>query len=144
MFDTEIAIMSSPVSWLVELEIRPEQLDAFFELSEEMTAAAFREEGTLVFERYRDRDDGVVHLFECYVNSEAAVIHLTNFRSEFSSRFAPLVERKSFCFFGEPNAQLTTLLTEILAPLPFKPIPLLVGFNRSFDNPSSKAKGASE
>jgi quinol monooxygenase YgiN len=97
------------VSWLVELTVDPERLGDFWALTEEMVAASSEEPGTLIYERSMD-DAGVIHIYERYVDSEAARAHLYAFEERFAPVFAQLIQRRRFTVYGEPSAELREVL----------------------------------
>ena len=98
------------VSWSVELEIRPDRLDDFEELTSEMVAAARAESGVLGYRRFISDDRQTVYAQECYESSEAAAAHLRKFAASFGQRFSAMVERKRFVVFGDPSDELRALL----------------------------------
>ena len=102
--------MSDQVSWHVELAIKSGKLDDLRVLTDEMTAAARKEPGTLAYQRFVSDDDGFLHIYERYVSPEAALAHLQNFIAVFGERYSALVERRRFVFFGVPSEELRQLL----------------------------------
>src|SRR5689334_13385894 len=97
------------VSWLVELTVEPDRLGEFWALTEEMVAASSEELGTLIYERSMD-DSGVIHLYERYLNAEAALAHLRAFDERFAPAFTALIRRRSFTLYGEPTDELREAL----------------------------------
>jgi len=97
------------VSWLVELAVDADHLGDFWALTEEMVAASSEEPGTLIYERSMD-DASVIHIYERYLNSEAALAHLRAFEERFAPTFTPLIQRRRFTVYGEPSAELRTVL----------------------------------
>jgi hypothetical protein len=67
----------------------------------------------LIYERFISEDSQIVHVFERYVDSTAAVTHLIAFKVLYGKRFAQMAERKRFTVFGMPTLELK----EILDPL---------------------------
>jgi quinol monooxygenase YgiN len=118
--------MSDHISWHVELQVKPGQLDALRTLTSEMVESTKSEPGALVYERYLSDDRQTVHVFERYVDPNAAVAHLTAFGKLYGERFAKIVDRKRFTVFGTPTAELK----EILDPLGAKYAAALAGFSR--------------
>ena len=63
----------------------------------------------------------VVHLYERYSDSEAAVAHLLAFKQRFGRQFGDLVDRKRFTVYGSLSVELKELLdtfgVEYFAPL---------------------------
>src|SRR5256885_2027123 len=98
--------MGEQVSWQVELMVKPGELDNFRTLTEEMVEATRGEPGVLSYERFVSEDGQVVHVYERYVDSAAAVAHLRTFQRKFRGRFVGMVDRKRFTVYGSPNAEL--------------------------------------
>jgi len=97
------------VSWLVELTVDPVRLGDFWALTEEMVEASSEEPGTLIYERSMD-DGGVVHIYERYLDCEAALAHLRAFEERFAPDFTALIQRRRFTVYGEPSAELRDVL----------------------------------
>jgi quinol monooxygenase YgiN len=104
--------MSEEVFWHVELAIKPGKLDDLMVLTDEMVAATRAEPGTLAYYRFISEDDGFLHIYERYTNSAAALSHLMNFVAKFGERYAALVERRRFVFFGDPSDELRQFLDQ--------------------------------
>ena len=71
--------MESQVSWHVELQVKPGQLEALRALTTEMVESTKSELGALIYERFLSEDQQVIHVFERYIDSAAAVAHLASF-----------------------------------------------------------------
>jgi quinol monooxygenase YgiN len=102
--------MGEQVSWQVELAVKPGELDNFRALTEEMVEATRGEPGVLSYERFVREDGQVVHVYERYADSAAAVAHLRTFMRKFGERFAGMVDRKRFTVYGTPSAELRGIL----------------------------------
>src|ERR1700730_4023269 len=102
--------MGGDISWQVELEVKPGQLASFRALTGEMLAVTRREPGVLSYQRFVSEDGTIVHIYERYADSAAAVVHLEEFAKRFADRFIAMVERKSFTVFGYPSAELKAVL----------------------------------
>jgi len=118
--------MSNQISWHVELQVKPGQLNALRALTGQMVESTKTEPGALVYERYISDDHQKVHVFERYVDSNAAVAHLVAFGKMYGERFARMVDRKHFTVFGTPTVELR----EILDPLGATYATPLAGFSR--------------
>ena len=118
--------MSNPISWHVELRVKPGRLGAFRALTSEMVDATKTEVGALVYERFIDDGGEVVHVFERYADSVAAVAHLRNFGKTYGKQFGELVDRERFSVFGTPTPELR----QILDPLGARYFAPLAGFSR--------------
>lgn len=102
--------MGDPVAWLVELAVKPGQLDRLRALTQEMVEATRDEPGVLIYERFISADGTSVHLYERYADSAAALAHLRAFGHRFAGRFLALVERTRFTVYGTPSAEVKTVL----------------------------------
>jgi len=118
--------MNHHISWQVELQVKPGALEALRALTTEMVESTKTEPGTLIYERYISDDRQTVHVFERYVDPNAALAHLTAFGRMYGERFAKLVDRRRFTVFGAPTAELR----EILDPLGATYAAALAGFSR--------------
>ena len=118
--------MSEHISWHVELQVKPGQLDALRALTNEMVEATRDEPGALIYERYVSDDRQTVHVFERYVDPNAAVAHLAAFSKTYGERLARLIERKRFTVFGTPTAELRAFLDPLGATYAIA----LAGFSR--------------
>lgn len=104
--------MTNEISWQVELAVRPGKLGNFQALTREMVESTKTEPGVLLYERFI-RDDGkVVYVYERYLDSSSAVLHLLAFRKKFSEQFMDMVERKRFMVFGVPSDELKAILDQ--------------------------------
>jgi len=104
--------MDEQVSWQVELAVKSGELDNFRVLTGEMVESTRGEPGVLSYERFVSADGRVVHVYERYVDSAAAVTHLRTFGRKFGRRFASMVERRRFTVYGLPSAELREMLDE--------------------------------
>ncbi len=102
--------MSDQISWCVELAIKPGRLESFKELTGEMVGSTRSERGVLTYHRFVSDDDKVVHVYEQYADSEAALAHLQKFAAKFGARFSSMVDRMRFTVYGTPSAELKALL----------------------------------
>jgi quinol monooxygenase YgiN len=91
------------VSWVIELAVKPGQLDSFKELMEEMVAGTSTEPETLNYEWYISADEGTVHIFEKYANSDAMIIHVSGFMEKWAGRFMECVNPTRFTVYGDPS-----------------------------------------
>lgn len=118
--------MSDHISWHVELQVKPGQLDALRALTSEMVESTKSEHSALIYERYISDDCQIIHVFERYADPNAAVSHLTAFGTMYGERFSRMVDRKRFTVFGTPTDELK----EILDPLGATYATALAGFSR--------------
>ena len=118
--------MSNQISWHVQLQVKPGQLTGLRALTDQMVESTRTEPGALIYERYISDDHQIVHVFERYVDSNAAEAHLTAFGRMYGERFAKMINRQRFTVFGTPSVELK----EILDPLGATYVAALAGFSR--------------
>jgi quinol monooxygenase YgiN len=104
--------MGEQVSWQVELAVKPGELANFRALTAEMVESTRAEPGVLSYERFVSADGQVVHVYERYVDSAAAVAHLRTFGRKFGGRFVGMVDRKRFTVYGTPSVELRRMLDQ--------------------------------
>lgn len=95
--------MTDTVGWLVELSVKPGQLDAFKALMEEMVAGTAEEPGTRNYEWYISADGRTVHIWEKYADSDATLSHVTGFGEKWAPRFTDCVDMTRFVVYGNPT-----------------------------------------
>ncbi len=98
------------VSWVLEVAVKPGQLDTFKELMEEMVAGTSTEPETLNYEWYISDDHGTIHLFEKYASSDAMITHVTGFMEKWAGRFMGSVEPTRFTVYGDPSEAARKLI----------------------------------
>ncbi len=97
--------MDRQVSWLVEVEVKPGQLETFKTLVNDMVESTSPEPGTLSYEWFVSDDGNVVHIYERYADSEALLSHFQGFLEKFVDRFTASVDLKRFFVYGEPSSE---------------------------------------
>jgi quinol monooxygenase YgiN len=99
--------MSDAVSWVLELNVKDGQLDAFKALAQEMSEATQADEpGATHYEWYIDEDGKTIHVFERYADSATTMIHLGNFGAKFAERFLACVDPTRMMVYGDPSAEV--------------------------------------
>jgi quinol monooxygenase YgiN len=118
-----VAGAAAKVSWWVELAVKPGQLANFEKLTGQMVESTRNETGVLAYQRFVSDYRQVVHVYERYESSAAAIAHLEKFAATFGERYASMVDRKRFLVFGNPSRELRTLLDryEVTYHEPFGP-----------------------
>jgi quinol monooxygenase YgiN len=91
------------VSWLLELAVKPGELDNFKTLVNEMIESTDAEPGTLMYEWSINEDGSVVHGYERFADSGAAVGHLSAFGEKFAQRFLSAVDPTRLSVYGTPS-----------------------------------------
>ena len=102
--------MKDHVSWVIELAVKPGRLDSFKQLMDEMVTGTSEEPETLNYEWYISGDDGTVHIFEKYANSEAMIVHVNGFMEKWAARFMECVDPTRFIVYGDPSPAARELL----------------------------------
>jgi quinol monooxygenase YgiN len=105
--------MSDCIAWWVELAVKPGRLENFRQLTRAMVDFTRNEPGVLCYQRFVSDDEAVVHAYEQYEDSDAALAHLRNFRERFSRSFLTMVDRRRFTVYGTPNAELKGVLDSL-------------------------------
>ncbi len=95
--------MSDTVSWIVVLAVKPGELDAFRALMREMVAHAQTQPGTLIYEWFVSDDGGVVHIYERYADSAAALDSSNAFGEHYAKRFMAAVDPTGLYVYGNPD-----------------------------------------
>ena len=119
--------MSEYVAWMFELKVKKGRADDLRALMREMVDATHANEpGTLMYEWSFNEAGDVLHLYERYAGSAAALTHIGTFSSKFAARFFDILEPKRFVLFGTPNAEVR----EALAPGGAEIVTQAAGFSR--------------
>jgi quinol monooxygenase YgiN len=95
--------MSEHVSWLLELAVKPGELDNFKGLVDEMIESTRAEPGTLTYEWSINEDGSVIHLYERFADSGASVAHLSAFGEKFAPQFLAAVDPTRLSVYGTPS-----------------------------------------
>ena len=95
--------MDTQVSWMLEVAVKPGQLETLRVLMREMVGSTRAEPGALGYEWFVGDDGGVVLLAERYADSAAALAHLAAFGERFAGRFLAAVDPTRFTVMGCPS-----------------------------------------
>jgi len=98
--------MSDHVSWLVELAVKPDGIDNFRALMDEMVESTQAEPGTLIYEWSISDDSTVCHLYERYADSAAAMTHSGTFGEKFAERFLVAATPTRLVVYGSPTDEV--------------------------------------
>jgi quinol monooxygenase YgiN len=113
--------MSDQVSWVLELAVKAGELDNFKAVVGEMIESTQAEQGTLMYEWSIDGEGSVVHGYERFVDSHAAVAHLAAFGEKFAQRFFAAVDPTRLTVYGTPDDEakeaLSALGPDYMGPL---------------------------
>ena len=102
--------MDEEVSCLVEVTVKPGELDNLRALVAEMVASTRDEAGTLAYQWYVTNDGGAVHIYERYASSAAVMTHLQAFGSKFAERFFAAVDLTRWMIYGTPSTEVKSAL----------------------------------
>jgi len=104
-------MMKQHISWVLELAIKPGELDAFKAVLEEMVdGTSSVEPNTLAYQWFISDDGGTAHSVEKYADSEALVSHVNGFVAKWGERLLAAVDVTRFTVYGNPNAAAKELL----------------------------------
>ena len=118
--------MSTEISWIFEVAVKPDALDEFAALIGEAVAEdAAAEPGLRILEGFIDGLDA--HFYERYQDSAAALTHLQRFGENYASRLFALCTPGHLSVYGEPSDEVKAALAAF-SPRYLKPV---AGFARS-------------
>ncbi len=107
--------MSDTISWVLQLKVKPGELEAFRALMEEMVAHTRLEAGTLAYEWFISGDEDEIHLYERYLDSAAALTHLVGFGKHFAERFTVATDATGMNVYGNADDALRKALRPMAA-----------------------------
>ena len=97
--------MSTAISWLFEAAVKPDGLDDYRALAEEITADnEAAEPGQVIFEWFLDDHD--IHIYERYADADAAVAHVGRFVANYAERFLSLCTPTRMSVYGVTTEEL--------------------------------------
>ena len=91
-----------PVTYLLTLEVKDGQLEAFRAVMADLVASTRSEAGTLVYEWYISEDGRTVQILERFEDTAAYLTHGDGF-APFAERFLATVDIRGFTVFGDPD-----------------------------------------
>jgi quinol monooxygenase YgiN len=103
--------MDGVVSWVVEIAVKPGRLEAFRALMDEMVSAVRADPGAVIYEWFIDDDDRVVHIYERYADSAAAMRHMEVF-GRFAERYLAETDPLGFTLMGSPTDEVRAALSD--------------------------------
>ena len=118
--------MDAEISWLLEVEIVPGQLDNFRAVAAELIASTRTEPGTLAYEWHLNDAGTLCHIFERYRDSAALVTHVQGF-GRVAARFMQACRPVRFSVYGTANKEAQAALAG-LQPIYYSSF--LGGFSR--------------
>jgi quinol monooxygenase YgiN len=102
--------MGDQVSWVLEVAVKPGQIETFRALMNEMVGSTRAEPGALIYEWFVSDDGSVVHLYERFADSAATLAHLGTFGEKFAGRFLAAVDPTRLTVMGSPNDEAKAAL----------------------------------
>lgn len=118
------------VFFVVELEVKPDQIGDLKEVAAEMVGLAeANEPGTLNYEYFYNEDAGVCHIYERYVDPSALQVHSATFPEELQARGQAFRPLRLSAYGTLPEAVRMQRVDPISAAVP--------GFTASFFEPLS-------
>jgi quinol monooxygenase YgiN len=103
--------MAPNVWWVLELSVQTGREEACETLLGEMVSSAeANEPGTLSYECSRSADGSSWHIFERYIDSPAALVHLATFGEKFAGRFLSTFQPVRFVVYGRPSPEVKEAL----------------------------------
>ena len=103
--------MSAEVSWVLEVEILPGQLDNFRAVAGDLIASTRTEPGTLAYEWHVNKAGKVCHIYERYRDSVATLTHVQGFGA-FAERFLQACRPVRFSVYGTPSEEVKAALAD--------------------------------
>ncbi len=98
--------MHGHLSWLVEMDIKEDQLDAAQTLMEELVEHSAKEPTTHTYDCYISEDKKTAALYERYDSPEAAHAHLKGFLATFVDRFVAVFDTTRLVVYGSAHEEL--------------------------------------
>ncbi|MGK2855949.1 MAG: putative quinol monooxygenase [Thermoanaerobaculia bacterium] len=96
--------MKNWVAWMLEMQVVDgRERDVRALMDEMVSATQANEPGTLNYEWSFSADGKTCHLYERYVDSDAAMIHAGTFDARFAGRFLEVLKPTRFVFYGSPS-----------------------------------------
>ena len=103
--------MTKNIFWIFELTIKEGQVDNLKKLMTEMVEATKEnEQGTMAYEWTISEDNKKCHTQERYSDSEATLIHLATFTSQYAARLMETGDATGFVVYGNPNDEVKKIL----------------------------------
>ncbi len=103
--------MSEGFHWVLEVSIKPGELDNFKSvIKEAIEATQTKFPGTAHYRLFINEDGSKGHIDERFTDSAAAAVHLTAFGENFAERFLATAEPGRFVVYGNPNDEIRQVL----------------------------------
>ncbi|NKB50145.1 MAG: antibiotic biosynthesis monooxygenase [Alphaproteobacteria bacterium] len=103
--------MSDTVSWVLEMAIKPGELDNFKALMDEMVEdVQASQPNTTIYEWFYSEDGSACHIYERYSDSAAAMIHLQSFGENYAERFLGAADPTRLVVYGDPSEDVRSVV----------------------------------
>ena len=102
--------MEGHVAWIIECTVRDGQFAALTELLDEMVEGTSAEPPTLAYEWYLSGDQGSLHGFEKYADSDAMISHVNGFLEKWAARFTGCLVIDRLVVYGDPSPAAREIL----------------------------------
>ena len=114
--------MNENIIAMAEFSIKPDELDNFKALVQEMVEATQANEPDIMTYEFFISEDGMsCQIIERYVDSAAVMAHLGHFGSKFGDRFMAFAEPKGSKVCGNPSDELREVMSSFGATI-FAPV----------------------
>jgi quinol monooxygenase YgiN len=111
--------MSDSVFFVVELEVKPGQIDELQSVMGEMAAVTQADEpGTLNYEWFLTKDGSACYIFERYADPDAAVVHSRTFPPELAQRAMAFLPTRLTAYGNLTEAITKQRIEPLLAAVP--------------------------
>ncbi|WP_372028437.1 putative quinol monooxygenase [Pseudomonas kurunegalensis] len=104
--------MSKQVIFTLSLKVSPSNIAALLKIVQQLVADTEQEEGSLTYEYFASEDESTIFIHERYVDSAAAIFHLTHTFPPYAESFAKFTETESFFIHGDASPKLKETLKE--------------------------------
>lgn len=98
--------MPTAVHWLLEVKVKPGKADAFNAVMGQLVTETNKESGTLGYEWNFTDDKSTCYIYERFADSDAALIHLNMFGSQFADPFLDACDPAAITVMGNPTQAL--------------------------------------
>ena len=102
--------MDDQVSWVLEMTVKPGELDNLKTLIKEMIESTRAEPGALNYQWCISDDNTTVHNFDRYSDSAAAKTHLDGFLANYVGRYMAAVDTTRLSVYGAPSDEVKEIL----------------------------------
>ena len=121
--DTSALSRPQPVFFIVELQVKPGQIDDLRSVMGEMADLTRTEEpGTLNYEWFLTEDGTACHIYERYADSAAAVVHSATFPAELGQRAQAFLPTRLTAYGTITEEIVEKRIKPLLAALPGLPV----------------------